>query len=178
MAKKILITLAVLLVALLVVVATRPDHYTVKRTVAIQAPAAKVFAMLADLHVWSQWSPWERLDPAMKKTWSGATTGVGAIYEWAGNDQVGKGRIAILEVVPDKLVRIKLEFVEPWQTISEVQFNLSVQGEQTAVDWVMQGRAGSLGHKAMGLLMDMDKMVGDDFERGLADLKALAEKQP
>ncbi|MBI5609058.1 MAG: SRPBCC family protein [Deltaproteobacteria bacterium] len=178
MAKKILIAVAVLLLVLLAVVATRPDHYTVKRNASIAAPPDKVYALLVDFHVWSQWSPWEKLDPAMKKTWSGTTSGVGAIYEWSGNDQVGKGRMTIVEATPAKQVKIKLEFLEPWQSTSDTRFDLVAQGNQTTVDWVMEGRADNLGLKAMGLLMDMDKMVGSDFEKGLVDLKALAEKQP
>ncbi|MBI5380707.1 MAG: SRPBCC family protein [Opitutae bacterium] len=171
---KILLGLAALLAVFLVVVALQPSAYRVARSVTIAAPAATVFAQVNDLHRWAAWSPWEKLDPAMHRTLEGAPDGVGASYAWRGNKEVGAGRMTIVESRPAELIRIKLEFFEPMASICTTEFVFAPTGGQTAVTWTMTGTNNFLG-KAFCLFMDMDKMVGSDFARGLAELKSVSE---
>ena len=127
-----------------------------------------------DLHHWQAWSPWGKIDPAMKETFAGAPAGVGAIYTWSGNSQVGEGRMTITESRPNELIRFNLEFLKPFKATNITEFTFKSDGNQTSVSWSMAGKKNFM-FKAMGLFMDSDKMVGGDFERGLADLKSVAE---
>jgi Polyketide cyclase / dehydrase and lipid transport len=174
---KILIGLAVLVVVFVAVVAMQPSEFRVVRNATIAAPAPVVFAEVNDFRKWEAWSPWAKLDPAMQKTYTGAPAGAGAVYAWSGNGEVGEGRTTITESRPGDLVRIRLEFVRPFAVTNDVEFTFKPDGDRTAVTWSMTGRNGFMA-KAAGLFMDMDKMVGDQFESGLAQLKAVAEKAP
>jgi uncharacterized protein YndB with AHSA1/START domain len=172
MLKKILIGLAVVIVLFLVVVATRPDTFHVERSGTVNAPPEAVFAVINDFHHWGEWSPWEKLDPAMKKDYEGGP-GVGAKYHWAGNDKVGEGRMTITDAhAPDK-VAIKLEFMKPWEATNATTFTLKPAGAGTSVTWAMDGNQNFMA-KAFGLFMNMDSMIGKDFEQGLANLNAPA----
>jgi len=178
MIKKTLLGILVLLVVLVAVcaciVALQPSHYRVERSATISAPPATVFAQVDDFHKWDAWSPWAKLDPAMKQSYEGAASGVGAIYKWAGNDQVGEGRLTITESRPSDLIKIKLEFLKPWAATNVTDFTFTPQGNQTAVTWTMSGENNFVG-KAFSLFMNMDKMIGNDFEKGLAQMKNVAE---
>jgi hypothetical protein len=174
---KILIAVAAILVVLVIVIATRPSEFRVERAATISAPAPVVFAQVNDFHKWEAWSPYAKRDPGMKKTFEGAPAGVGAIYTWSGNHEVGEGRTTIIESRPGELIRIKLEFVRPFAGTSTAEFTFKPEGDRTAVTWALDGRNG-FPAKAMGLVMNMDKMIGDDFEKGLAQIKAIAEATP
>jgi carbon monoxide dehydrogenase subunit G len=176
MLKKIAITIAVLLVALLGFAATRPDTFRVERSTSIQATPEKIFALINDLHRWGAWSPFEKKDPAMKRTLSGAPSGEGAVYEWEGNKEIGKGRMEITETSPPSRVSIKLDFVKPFEAHNVVDFTLVPQGDATRVTWAIHGPSPFIS-KVIGIFCNMDKMIGKDFETGLASLKAVAEKE-
>jgi len=172
--KRIVLVLAVLLAVLLVVIATRPSTYRVERSATAAAPAEVVYAQIADFHRWAAWSPWEKLDPGMKRTFDGAAVGEGAGYSWSGNDKVGEGRMTVTAARPGEQVVIRLEFLKPWASTSTTSFRLAPDGGGTRVTWSMEGHNDLMG-KAATLFMDMDKMIGADFERGLAQLAAAAE---
>lgn len=172
--QKILIGVVVTLIAFLGYAAMQPDNFTVVRTVEIKAPVEKPFAIVADLHQWAKWSPWEKMDPTMNKTFSGATSGVGQVYDWQGNKQVGKGRMTITSLEPNKTVGIKLEFFEPFAATNDVRFDFSQTGDMSKVVWNMQGQANVI-FKAMTVFKSADAMMGPDFEKGLAELKRLSE---
>ena len=174
---KILLAVAAILVVLVIVIATRPTEFRVQRSATIAASAPVVFAQVNDFHKWDAWSPYVKRDPGMKKTFEGAPAGVGAIYTWSGNHEVGEGRTTIIESRPSELIRIKLEFVRPFASTSTAEFTFKPEGERTAVTWALDGRNG-FPAKAMGLVMNMDRMIGDDFEKGLAQIKAIAEATP
>lgn len=154
--------------------ATRPDQFRVERSTRIDAPPDKVFATISDFHQWGAWSPWEELDPGMNRTHSGAASGQGAVYEWSGNKKVGQGRMEITTATPSQLVVIKLDFLEPFETHNTVELTLAPSGNGTDVTWAMFGSNPFL-MKVMGVFMSMDKMVGKDFEKGLARLKKHVE---
>jgi len=179
MIKKILllgIVVIVLIVAIFsVVVAMQPSHYRVERSATMNAPAPVVFNQVNDFHKWDAWSPWAKLDPNMKTTFEDAPAGTGAVYSWTGNNDVGEGRMTITDSKPGELVKIKLEFIKPFAATSDTVFNFKPQGNQTAVTWTMDGQNNFIG-KAFCMFMNMDKMVGGDFEKGLAQMKAVAEK--
>ena len=178
MIKKILLGIVVVVVVLVVVsicvVALQPSHYHIERSATMNAPAATVFAQVNDFHKWEGWSPWAKLDPTMKQSYEGAPAGTGAVYSWVGNSQVGEGRMTIIESQPSTLVKIKLEFIKPWAATNATNFTFATQGSQTNVKWTMDGENNFVG-KAFGLFMNMDKMVGGDFEKGLAQMKSIAE---
>lgn len=178
MIKKILlgaVVVIVLVVAIFcVVVAMQPAHYHIERSATMNAPAPVVFNQVNDFHKWDAWSPWAKLDPNMKQSYEGAPAGPGAMYSWTGNSQVGEGRMTITDSKPSELVKIKLEFVKPFAATNATNFTFAPQGNQTAVKWTMDGDNTFMG-KAFGLFMNMDKMVGGDFEKGLAQMKAVAE---
>jgi hypothetical protein len=176
MLKKILIGLAVAVAALAGFIHTRPAAFTVQRSATIQAPADIVFAKVNDFHGWAEWSPWDKRDPAMKRTYTGAEKGLDAMYEWSGNQDVGQGRMTITESKPDELVKIRLEFLEPFPATNTTTFAFAPEGEGTQVTWRMEGTNGFAG-KAFSLLMDMDQMIGKDFEEGLASMKKGAEAE-
>ena len=165
----------VLIASVLIFAATRPDTFRVQRVASIQAPPEKVFAFINDFHRWRAWSPWEKKDPAMKRTLSAAASGTGAVYAWEGNGEVGAGRMQITESSPPSRVAISLEFVKPFEAHNSVEFTLEPRGDATSVSWVMQGPVPYFA-KIIHMFFDMDSMVGKDFETGLASLKALAEK--
>jgi uncharacterized protein YndB with AHSA1/START domain len=167
--------LAVTIAVVLALAATKPDRFRIERRVAINAPAEKIFAVLSDFRQWTGWSPWEHRDPALKRNFSGAERGKGAIYGWEGNKTVGSGRMEILEAnTPSKLV-IKLDFLKPHEAHNIAEFTMLPQGNATNVQWVMQGPAPFM-WKVMQVFMNFDKMIGKDFEAGLASLKQLTEK--
>lgn len=176
MLKKSLIAIVVIVVVLVVIIALQPSEFRVARSGKISAPAAKIFAHVNDLHLWESWSPWEKVDPALKRTYEGAEKGVGAIYSWAGNNDVGEGRMTVIESKPDELIRIQLEFFKPYEGKSTAEFTFEPAGDQTLVTWSMTGTNNFLG-KAMCLVMNMDQMIGGQFEKGLAGLKTIAETE-
>jgi hypothetical protein len=172
--KKILIGFVAILAISSIVVALQPPDFAISRSASISAPPAAVFAQVDDFHRWEAWSPWAKIDPAMKTTYDGPSSGTGAIYTWAGNDQVGEGRMTILESRPGELVRIKLEFLKPFPATNQTDFTFKGDGAQTSVTWTMTGRKNFI-QKAFCMFVDMDKMVGGDFEKGLAQMKTAAE---
>jgi hypothetical protein len=174
MALQILIGVVAVLVLLLVVIATRPSKFRIVRSIEVAAPPESAFARVNDFHEWVAWSPWEKLDSQMKKTFEGAAAGAGSIYSWVGNKKVGEGRMTIEKSVPPSVVTLKLEFFKPWQATNTTTFSFDPAGAGTKVTWAMDGEH-SFGMKAFGLVMNLDELVGRDFERGLAALKGLAE---
>jgi hypothetical protein len=171
MFKKIAIVLAVVLVALAVFVATRPADFRIVRSRTVAAPPDVVHAYVNDFHKWSEWSPWEKLDPAMKREYSGAPAGTGAAYHWSGNSDVGEGHMTITDSRPAQSVTIRLEFLKPFAATNTTQFDFAPSGSGTNVTWAMNGHNNFLS-KAFSAFMDMDKMIGADFEKGLAGLDA------
>lgn len=167
--------LALAFVAMLAYAATKPNTFRIERSATIAAPPERVFALIADFHQWPGWSPWEKMDPTMKRTHSGAANGIGAIYEWEGNKKVGKGRMEILEAVPASRVVIKLDFLKPFEAHNTAEFTLGPRDGGTHITWAMFGKQPFM-LKVMCLFMNMDAMVGKDFEAGLANMKGLAEK--
>lgn len=176
MFKKVALALAVVLGVLILVVATRPSTFRVERSLTMAATAELPFGVVNDFHQWHHWSPWDALDPKMEKSFSGAYAGPGGVYSWSGNDQVGKGKMTNLEAKPYESVRIRLEFLEPWPSTATTTFLFEPAPEGVTVRWVMEGENDFMG-KAMSLLMDMDAMIGRDFEKGLASMKALVEPE-
>jgi uncharacterized protein YndB with AHSA1/START domain len=172
--KKVLIVLVVVVAVFLVVVAMQPSEFRITRSARFAAPPEAAFAQVNDFHRWEAWSPWAKLDPAARNSFEGPTAGTGAKFAWAGNDKVGEGRMEILESRPGELVRIKLDFVKPMEGTSLTEFTFKPEGDQTAVTWTMSGHH-SFVEKAFCLFVNMDKMVGGDFERGLAAMKSQAE---
>ena len=163
------------LAALLGYAATRPNSFRVERSAMIDAPPEKIFPFITDFHQWTAWSPWEKIDPGLKRSYEGATEGVGAAYSWEGNSKVGAGRMEIQEATPPSRIAIKLDFTRPFKANNRTQFHLEPQGAGSRVTWGMDGENQFMG-KVMGVFMNMDKLVGKDFEAGLANLKSLAEK--
>ena len=176
MFKKILGVVAVLVVLLLAFAATRPDTFRVERATVVKAPPDKVFAYLQDFQKFGLWSPWEKLDPAMQRTFSGPATGVGAVYAWTGNDQVGAGRMEIKAVEPNAKVNIQLDFLKPFEAHNTTDYILQPNADgTTTVTWAMYGAMPYIS-KLICMFVSMDALVGKDFELGLANLKAVAEK--
>ena len=164
---------ASLLAAVLGWAATKPDTFRVERTRTMQAPPEKIVAMLEDFRQWRSWSPFEKLDPAMERGYSGPQSGKGAVYTWKGNSKAGEGRMEIVDVSPSR-VTMKLEFQRPFKASNVIEFLLQPAGNETSVTWTMQGPSLYIG-KVMGLFISMDKMIGKDFESGLANLKQRVE---
>jgi uncharacterized protein YndB with AHSA1/START domain len=175
MLKKIALVIVVLVAALLAFAATKPDSFRVQRTASIKAPPEKIFPLISDLKRWNAWSPWEKLDPAMKRTHSGAASGKGAVYEWAGNGEVGAGRMEIVAAAPPSALKIKLDFLKPFEAHNFAEFTLEPNGDGTNVTWAMYG-PNTYVSKLMSVFFSMDSMVGKYFETGLANLKAATEK--
>ena len=163
-----------IVVACLVFVYTRPDTFHIERSTAVAASNETVFAKINDFHEWTTWSPWEKLDPEMRRTFEGAAAGMGAGYHWVGNKKVGEGRMTIIESEPPQRIAIRLEFLKPWQATNTATFVLAQDGAGTRVTWSMDGKNNFMA-KAMGIFMNMDAMIGPDFARGLASLKSQAE---
>jgi polyketide cyclase/dehydrase/lipid transport protein len=181
MIKKILLGIVVLIIVLiavfLVMVMLQPSHYQIERSATINAPAPVVFAQVNDFHKWNAWSPWANLDPNMKTTYEGQASGVGAMYSWTGNSDVGEGRMTIIESRPGELIRIQLDFIKPFAASNATEFVFTPQGNQTNVKWRMAGNNNFIA-KAFSVFVNVDKMVGGDFEKGLAKLKAVSESAP
>ena len=175
MLKKIAIVAVGLLGATLAFAATKPDTFRVERSTSIKAPPEKIFPLIDDFHRWSSWSPFEKLDPAMKRTFSGSPNGSGAAYEWEGNAKAGAGRMEIRDASPGSKVTIQLDFIKPFEGHNVAEFALEPQGDSTKVTWAMHGPNRYFA-KVMHLFFDMDGMVGRSFDEGLANLKALTEK--
>jgi len=172
---KILIAVAVVIAAFAGYVATRPGEFQVTRSATIAAPVPAVFVHVNELRNWPAWSPWAKKDPQMKQTYEGPPAGTGAVTSWVGNKDVGEGRMTIVESRPAELIRFKLEFLEPFAATNSAEFTFKEQGGRTEVSWSMSGQNNFIG-KAMGVVFDFDKMIGADFEAGLASLKTIVEK--
>ncbi|MFD1982112.1 SRPBCC family protein [Mesorhizobium newzealandense] len=171
----IAIVLLVLIATVLIYAATRADDFVVTRSASIKAPPEAIFPLINDFSRWPAWSPYEKLDPQMKRTLSGAESGKGAAYAWEGNAKAGKGRMEIVNSVPSSLVSLKLDFEKPFRANNSVDFTLTPSGDNTAVSWAMRGSRPFIA-KLMGLFMNFDTLIGKDFEAGLANLKRLGEK--
>jgi hypothetical protein len=172
------VIVAILLLVVGVVLAnaaTKPDTFRVERSASIEAPPEKIFPLIDNFDNWGAWSPYEKKDPSMKRTRSGAASGRGSVYAWDGNKNVGKGRMEIAEAAPPSKVTLKLDFEKPFAAHNIVHFTLEPKGEATSVTWAMHGPVPYLA-KIVHVIFNMDRMVGQDFEAGLANLKALAEK--
>jgi uncharacterized protein YndB with AHSA1/START domain len=175
MLKIIVIVIAVLIAGILGFAATKPDTFRVQRAAGIKAPPGKVFALINDFKAWPAWSPWEKKDPAMKRTYGATTSGKGATYAWDGNKDVGQGSMEITDAAAPSKIALKLDFIKPFEGHNTVDFTLESKGDMTNVTWSMQGPAPFVS-KLMQVFISMDSMVGKDFEAGLANLKAAAEK--
>jgi uncharacterized protein YndB with AHSA1/START domain len=172
--KKILIGLAAVVVVFAFVVALQPSDFRIVRSATIAAPPAAVFSQVNDFHKWEAWSPWAKMDPAAKNTFEGAQAGTGAIFGWAGNSKVGEGRMTLTESRPPDLIRIRLDFVRPFAGTNTAEFTFRPEGDQTVVTWSMAGKNNFVA-RAFCLFVNMDKMLGGEFEKGLAQMKVLAE---
>jgi uncharacterized protein YndB with AHSA1/START domain len=171
----IAIVLVVAFAIVLVLAAAKPNTFSVRRETTVRVPPEKIFPLINDFHQWATWSPYENRDPAMKRTYSGATSGKGAVYAWDGNKSVGSGRMEILEAPAPAKVIIKLDFFRPFEGHNTAEFTMLPQGDATRLTWLMHGPAPFMS-KLMQVFMNMDKMIGKDFEVGLANLKKLTEK--
>lgn len=172
---KILIGVAVVVAVFLVIVSLQPSEGRITRARVMPVPAAAVFEQVNDFHKWQAWSPWAKRDPAAKNSFEGASSGKGAIFAWEGNKEVGAGRMTILESRPAELIRIKLEFFKPFPSVSDAEFTFKPEGNQTKVTWTMTGKRPFIA-KAVCIFMDMDKVVGGDFEKGLAGMEGEAQR--
>ena len=174
MFKTIAIVVVVVIAGVLAFAATRPDAFRVERSVSIKAGPDKIFPYLDDFNRWAAWSPWEKLDPSMKRSFSGAASGKGAAYAWEGNSKVGSGSMEITEASPPGKIVIKLDFIKPFEGHNVAEFTLVPGGDSTTVTWAMHGPVPYMA-KIMQMFFSMDRMVGGQFEQGLANLKAAAE---
>lgn len=175
MIRTVAVIIALLVAAVLIYAATRPDAFRIERSTSIKAPAEKVFALINDFHQWEAWSPWEKIDPEIKRTYSGALSGKGAVYAWSGNKDIGQGRMEIIESSSPASVVLKLDFITPFEAHNTVEFTLVAQGNSTTVTQAMYGPSPFIS-KLMGLFFSMEKMVGEKYEEGLANLKLIAER--
>ena len=175
MLKTIAIVVAVLIAGILIFATTKPDTFRVQRSADIKAPPAKVFTLINDFKAWGAWSPWEKKDPAMMRTFGAVTSGKGAQYAWDGDKNVGQGSMEITESTPPSKIALKLDFLKPFEAHNIVEFTLAAQGDTTNITWTMHGPANFIS-KLMQVFVNMDSMVGKDFEAGLTNLKAAAEK--
>ena len=172
--KVVLIVLVVAVAGVLALAATKPDSFSVQRSTSIKAPPEKISAVLSDFRAWEAWSPWEKVDPQMKRTYSGEPKGKGAKYAWVGNSEVGEGSMTITEAQPSR-VALDLDFVKPFEGHNKVVFTLAPKGDATEVNWTMNGSSPYI-TKVIQVFCDMDGMIGKQFETGLANLKAVTEK--
>jgi hypothetical protein len=176
MLKKILLGVLALLVVLVIVIALQPAEFRIERSITMAAAPEAAHAQVNDFHQWGAWSPWDKMDPSMKRSYEGAPSGVGAKYAWAGNNQVGEGRMTIEKSEPSEIA-IKLEFLKPFAATNTATFTFTKTPEGNKTTWAMDGHNNFVS-KAFSLFMDMDKLVGSDFERGLAAMKTAAEAAP
>lgn len=172
----VLLGVAIGVAALLAYASTRPDTFLFKRSIEIGAPPAAIFPLINDLRRMSEWSPFEKMDPEMKRVYSGPDRGPGQRYDWDGNSQIGQGWLAIVDSVPPSRVGMQLNMIKPMSAQNDVTFTIEPSGPVTQVTWAMQGKLPLL-HKVMHLFMDMDRMCGSEFEKGLASLKTMAERE-
>ncbi len=172
--KKILLGFVIAIGVFLIVVALQPAEFHITRSATIGAAPAAVFAQVNDFHLWEAWSPWQKIDPTMKQTYEGAASGTGAVVSWIGEKDAGQGRMTLTESRPSESIKIRLDFIKPFDATNAVEFTFKPEGNGTQVSWIMDGRKNFV-MKAFGLFMDMDKCVGGDFEKGLAQLKSVAE---
>ena len=170
----ILILVAIAVIIFIIVAAMQPSDFRITRTGSITAPASAVFAQVNDLHKWDAWSPWAKLDPDAKNSFEGPASGVGAIMRWVGNNKVGQGSMTIIESRPDEFISFKVEFLKPFKATNTSEFSLANENDQTTVTWSMYGKNNFMG-KVIGLIMSCEKMVGGQFEKGLAALKSVVE---
>jgi hypothetical protein len=170
---KILIGVAIVIVLLIIFIATRPTEFSVTRSAAMSATPSAVFAQVNDFHKWEAWSPWAKMDPNAKSTFEGPSSGEGAKFAWDGNKDIGAGNMTITESSPNDHIRIRLEFVRPFAGVNDTLFTFKPADDKTNVTWTMSGRNNFV-TKAIGLFMNCDKMIGDQFEKGLANMEALA----
>jgi len=171
----IAVILAIAIAVVLIFAATKPNTLRVQRSASVKAPAEKIFPLINDFHQWVSWSPYEHRDPTLKRTYSGAESGKGAVFAWDGNKNVGSGRMEILDTsVPSKIL-IKLDFFKPFEGHNTAEFTMLPQGDATLLTWTMHGPAVFMS-KVMQVFMNLDHMIGKDFEVGLANLKKLTEK--
>jgi hypothetical protein len=168
----LIVVLAVAAIFLLAL--SKPSSYRIERSTTIAAPPEKIAALVDDFHHWNEWSPWAHLDPIMKTTYSGPPSGVGSVYVWEGNSKVGKGRMEILAIEPTKTT-IKLDFLKPFENHNTSDFVFEPQGSTTRVNWIMNGPLRFFPGKVMSVFTSMDSVIGPDFDKGLANLKAAAE---
>jgi len=168
--------IAAAIVLFLIVVAMQPSEFAVSRSTTISATPSAVFGHVNDFHKWEAWNPWGKIDPAMKKTYEGQPSGTGASYTWVGNGHVGEGRMTITDSQPHELIRIRLEFKKPFAGTNIAEFTFQPQGRETTVTWSMSGNK-VFATKAIGMFMSMDRMIGGQFEKGLADMKAVVEAE-
>ena len=171
----IAVILAIAIAAILVMAATKPDTLRVQRSIGIKAPPERIFPLIADFHQWVSWSPYEKKDPAMKRTYDGTASGKGAIYAWDGDKNVGSGRMEILEAATPHKIAIKLDFFTPFEGHNTAEFTMLPQGDGTHVTWLMHGPARFV-TRLMQVFINLDHMIGKDFEDGLANLKRITEK--
>jgi Polyketide cyclase / dehydrase and lipid transport len=171
---KIIIALGIVVVLFLFIAAIQPSDFRISRTTTIDAPADVVFAQVNDFHRMNLWSPWLEPDPEAKQSYGGAPSGTGAIFAWSGNSRVGEGRLRITESHPNDLVRINMDFIKPMKNTCTAEFTLKPVGDQTQITWAMFGKRPFVG-KAIGLFINMDKMIGGNFEKGLAKMKIITE---
>lgn len=167
--------LVALIVVVLALAASKPDTFRIERSTTIAAPPAVVYPLISDFHNWQAWSPWERLDPNLKRTYSGAPSGTGAVYGWEGTPKVGSGRMEILQANAPSDVRIQLDFLKPFEAHNTAEFTLRSEGNGSRVTWAMYG-PNPLMMRVMKLFMNMENMIGKDFESGLANMKGAAER--
>jgi hypothetical protein len=180
MLKKVLLGFTVCLILVIggfvLYISTRPDTFVVQRSTEIKSTPAAIYPFIADFHQWANWSPYEHLDPKMEKSYDGKESGLGAKYNWEGNEKVGAGKMEIIEAAPPSKVAIRLDFSKPFEGHDVAEFTLVPKGEETSVTWSMRGPS-SFMMKFAGMFMNMDEMLGKDFESGLENLKNLAEKK-
>lgn len=175
MLKKILLAVVVLIAILAIVVSMQPSEYTVVRSATISSPPETVFGLINDFRRWDAWSPWAKIDPNMKVTYSGAEAGLGAVYSWDGNADAGSGKMTILESRPNEQVRIKLDFIRPFESTANTQFTVRPEGNGSQVEWRMSGASDFLSKAFFLFAGGADKAIGPDFEKGLAQMKTVAE---
>lgn len=174
MVRRVLIGFGALVALLLLVVAVQPTEFRVARRTVIGAPPSAVFSEVNDFRRWAAWNPWATIDPGMTQTYEGAAAGVGAVHTWAGNHEVGAGRMTLTESRPNELIRVRLEFLRPFAATSLAEFAFEPVGDRTAVTWSLAGRNDFVA-KAIHLVVSMDRMIGGQFEVGLARMEAVAE---
>lgn len=175
MLKKILLVLVALVLVFVIFVALQPSDYRVERTTTVDAPASQVFAHVNDFHKWEAWSPWAKLDPNAKVTFEGPAAGQGTVMSWAGDENVGVGKMTLVESKPEEAIRIRVDFVEPFEGGTDSDFSFTPDGDRTEVAWAMHGHHNFM-EKAFCLVTNGLDMMGEDIEKGLANLKSVAEQ--